>query len=260
MSKIKLALVTGSTSGIGLATAQALARAGHNIVLNGLVSQDEGETLAQKFRDDYGIQTMFHDADMSQANAIKRMCRDVLKQMGSVDILVNNAGIQYTESLENFPLEKWDKIIAINLSSSFHTMHNLLPGMQKKGWGRIINIASVHGLVASVNKVAYVTAKHGLVGMTKVAALENAAAGITVNAICPGWVETSLVSSQIEDIAKANNVSFSEAKKALITAKQPMPEMAKPSHIGELALYLCSEAANSITGTTLPIDGGWTAQ
>ncbi|MCP4272713.1 MAG: 3-hydroxybutyrate dehydrogenase [Gammaproteobacteria bacterium] len=260
MSKTKLALITGSTSGIGLATAQVLAKAGYNIVLTGLVTLEEGEALAQIFRDDYKIKALFHEADMSQPDTIRQMYLDIHNQMGNVDILVNNAGIQHTESLEKFPVEKWDAIIAINLSASFHTMQNFLPDMQKNNWGRVINISSVHGLVASVNKAAYVSAKHGLVGLTKVAALENAAKGITVNAICPGWVETPLIRSQIDDIARAQNISFSEAEEALITAKQPRPEMCKTSEIGELVLYLCSDVAKGITGTSIPIDGGWTAQ
>jgi len=260
MSENKTALITGSTSGIGLGIARVLAQSGYNIVLHGLVAHDEGQALAQEFNELYDIRAIFHDADMCDADAISQMCSDIHSQIGDIDVLVNNAGIQHTSPIEDFPVKKWDAIIAINLSSSFHTIHNLLPAMQAKGWGRIINIASVHGLVGSVNKSAYVAAKHGMVGLTKVVALENASNGITVNAICPGWVETALIANQIKDVAKAENIDINQAKTDLITAKQPMPKMAKPSHIGELVLFLCSDAAQNITGTTMPIDGGWTAQ
>lgn len=260
MSENKIAFITGSTSGIGLGIARVLAQAGYGIVLHGLVPQAEGLALAQEFRDLYEIKTMFHDADMSDADAISQMCLDINAEIGDVDVLVNNAGIQYTAPVEEFPVEKWDSIITINLSSSFHTIQKLLPAMQSKGWGRIINISSVHGLVGSVNKSAYVAAKHGMVGLTKVVALENAAKGITVNAICPGWVETALIANQIKDVAKAQKININQAKIDLITAKQPTPKMAQPSHIGDLVLFLCGDAAQNITGTTMPIDGGWTAQ
>jgi len=260
MSKKKLALVTGSTSGIGLGVAKALAGAGYNIVLHGLATEAEGQALTEEFINTYGVQAQFFDADMRDPEAIEMMCSTLQQQMGNVDVLVNNAGIQHTAPLEEFPVAKWDAIIAINLSSAFHTMQKLLPAMQKNKWGRVVNISSVHGLVASVNKAAYVSAKHGLVGLTKVAALENAAVGVTINAICPGWVETALIASQIEDIAKAEDIEIEQAKVDLITAKQPVPKMAKPSHIGELVLFLCSDAAQNITGTAMPIDGGWTAQ
>lgn len=256
----KVALVTGSTSGIGLAAAHVLAKQGINIILHGLMSEQEGQALAISFEQEYGVKAMFDGADLSNESAISEFMDKAIFQMGSIDILVNNAGIQHTESIENFPVNKWNAIIAINLSSAFHTMQKALPSMQKNGWGRIINIASVHGLVGSVNKSAYVAAKHGIVGLTKVAALENATKGITANAICPGWVETPLINQQIEDIALSKQMDFEEAKVDLITAKQPLPKMAQASQIGELILFLCSDAAASITGSSLPIDGAWTAQ
>jgi len=256
----KVALITGSTSGIGLGAAHVLAKSGINVVLHGLMDEKEGLALAESFRKEYGVNAIFDSADMSNSEAIDALMDRVISEMGSIDILVNNAGIQHTETIENFPKAKWDAIIAINLSSAFHTMQKALPVMQQNGWGRIINIASVHGLVASLNKSAYVAAKHGIVGLTKVAALENANKGITANSICPGWVETPLINQQIEDIAKTKGVDMEEAKVELITAKQPLAKMAQPSQIGELILFLCSDAAASITGTSLPIDGAWTAQ
>ena len=256
----KVALITGSTSGIGLGAAHVLAKNGINIVLHGLMNEEEGQALASTFISEYGIKAIFDSADMSNSSAIDTLMDRIITEMGSIDILVNNAGIQHTETIENFPKDKWDSILAINLSSAFHTMQKALPVMQKNGWGRIINIASVHGLVASLNKSAYVAAKHGLVGLTKVAALENAAKGITANSICPGWVETPLINKQIEDVAQAKGVDMEQAKVELITAKQPLPKMAQPSQIGELILFLCSDAAASITGSSLPIDGAWTAQ
>lgn len=260
MLKDKVALITGSTSGIGLGAAHVLAKQGVNLVLHGLISEAEGQSLADEFSKKYSIKAMFDSADMSQPEAINDMMDKVLFEFGSLDILVNNAGIQHTETIENFPKNKWDAIIAINLSSAFHTMQKALPVMQQKGWGRIINIASVHGLVASVNKSAYVAAKHGIVGLTKVAALENANNGITVNSICPGWVETPLINKQIEDIAQEKDIAMTQAKEQLISAKQPMLQMAQTSHIGELIAFLCSDAATSITGAAMPIDGAWTAQ
>lgn len=260
MLKDKVALITGSTSGIGLGAAHVLAKRGVNLVLHGLIPESEGQALAQEFSAQHGIKAMFDNADMSQVEAIDTMMDKVLSEFGSIDILVNNAGIQHTEKIEDFPKSKWDAIIAINLSSAFHTMQKALPVMQQNGWGRIINIASVHGLVGSVNKSAYVAAKHGVVGLSKVAALENANNGITVNSICPGWVETPLINKQIEDIAQTQQLEMTQAKEQLISAKQPMLQMAQTSHIGELIAFLCSDAATSITGTAMPIDGAWTAQ
>lgn len=260
MSQGKVALITGSTSGIGLGAAHVLAKNGINLVLHGLMDGHEGKELALSFESEYGIKAMFNGANLADADEITKLMSGAVKQMGSLDILVNNAGIQHTASIEDFPKSKWDAILAINLSSAFHSMQQAIPVMQKNGWGRIINIASVHGLVASLNKSAYVAAKHGLIGLTKVAALENANKGITANCICPGWVETPLINKQIEDIAKAKNLDMDQAKVELITAKQPLEQMAQTSHIGELILFLCSDAASSITGTSMPIDGAWTAQ
>lgn len=256
----KVALITGSTSGIGLATAHVLAAKGINLVLHGLMSPSEGEKLASDFSTKYGIKALFDDANLADVESIKRLIQNAVDKMGSVDILINNAGIQHTESAENFPLEKWNAIIAINLSAAFHAIQYSLPNMKSKGWGRIINVASVHGLVGSVNKSAYCAAKHGLVGLTKVLALECAEQGITVNAICPGWVDTPLINDQISAIAKQQDIAFDEAKYKLVTAKQPLPEMMAPEQIGEFILFLCSDSARSITGSALPMDGAWTAQ
>ena len=256
----KVALITGSTSGIGLATAHVLAAQGINLVLHGLMSIDEGEELAAEFSAQYGIKAIFDDADLMKVESIERLIQHAIEQMGSVDILINNAGIQHTESAENFPLEKWNAILSINLSAAFHAIQYALPKMKQNKWGRIINVASVHGLVGSVNKSAYCAAKHGLVGLTKVLALECAEHGVTVNAICPGWVDTPLINNQISAIAEKQDISFDDAKYKLVTAKQPLPEMMAPEQIGEFILFLCSESARSITGSALPMDGAWTAQ
>lgn len=256
----KTALVTGSTSGIGYAVASKLAEAGSNVVLHGLMNPTEGEALRQDFEKRFGIECLFSGADISNAAGNEQLVSDALEKFGQVDILINNAGIQYTASVEDFPVAKWDAIIGINLSSAFHTTRLLVPGMQQRGWGRIINIASVHGLVASLNKAAYVAAKHGIVGLTKVVALENAEKGITVNAICPGWVDTELVAAQFQARADRDGVSFEEGKRSVIVEKQPMPKATPPSSLGDLALFLCSDGAATITGASLPIDGGWTAQ
>ena len=256
----KTALVTGSTSGIGYAMASTLAEAGANVVLHGLMDPAEGEARCQGFEQQYNVQCLFSCADISTAEGNEALVAASLEKFGEVDILINNAGIQFTASVEDFPVAKWDAIIGINLSSAFHTTRLLVPGMQQRGWGRIINIASVHGLVASLNKAAYVAAKHGIVGLTKVVALENAEKGITVNAICPGWVDTELVAGQFQARADRDGTSFEEGKRSIIVEKQPMPKATQPSSLGELALFLCSEAAGTITGASLPIDGGWTAQ
>jgi len=260
MIKGKTALITGSTSGIGLATAHVLAEQGVNLVLHGLMTEAEGTALAQEFSTKYGIKTLFDDANLMESTAIDTLMARVVDTMGSIDILVNNAGIQHTEEVDTFPESKWNAIIAINLTASFHTIQKVLPSMKKNNWGRIINIASVHGLVASKNKAAYVAAKHGLIGLTKVVALENAEKGITANAICPGWVDTPLINNQIKEIAEQQNVSFEQAKYNLVTAKQPLPEMMDPRQIGEFILFLCSDGARNITGASLPMDGAWTAQ
>lgn len=260
MLKNRTALVTGSTSGIGLGIAHELAKQGVNLVLHGFIKEGEAEQLLSEFQQKYDIKATISDADLRDVNAIEILAEEAAEMFGSIDILVNNAGIQYTSPIESFPTHKWDDIIAVNLSSNFHTIQHFLPQMQTKGWGRIINIASVHGLVGSVNKAPYVAAKHGVVGLTKVVALENADRGITANAICPGFVSTPLIQSQIDDIAEAQGISVEQAKIELITAKQPRPQMAQTNDIGQLVLFLCSDAAKGITGTSLPIDGGWTAQ
>ncbi len=260
MAKGKVALITGSTSGIGLAAAKVLAEQGINIVLHGLMSDDEGAALAQEFSTQYSINTLFSNADLRDAGSIHQFMDLAIAEMGSIDILVNNAGIQHTENVVDFPPNKWDDIIAINLSASFHTIQKALPCMQKNNWGRIINIASVHGLVASLNKSAYCAAKHGIIGLTKVVALECAEQGITANSICPGWVDTPLINDQIADLAKKDNVSVEQARYNLVKAKQPIPEMMEPKQIGEFILFLCSDSARAISGSSLPMDGAWTAQ
>ncbi|AWL11187.1 3-hydroxybutyrate dehydrogenase [Saliniradius amylolyticus] len=258
--KGKVAVITGSTSGIGLATARVLAQNGADIMLHGLMSQQDGEALASELASEFGVKVCFDDADMRDPAATKALLERTVAKLGSVDILVNNAGIQHTETVDNFPEQKWHDIIAINLSAAFFTTQKALPVMKKKGWGRIVNIASVHGLVGSVKKSAYCAAKHGIVGLTKVTALENADQGITVNAICPGWVNTPILQAQVDDMAASKGIDKETAKRALVTTKQPLPEMMEPSQIGELILFLCSDAARSITGASLPIDGAWTAQ
>jgi 3-hydroxybutyrate dehydrogenase len=260
MLKGKTALVTGSTSGIGLATARALAEAGCNVVLNGFGEAAAIEKERAGLEKDYGIKALYSAANMAKPVEIADMIATTEKSFGSLDVLVNNAGIQFVANVEDFPIDKWDAVIAINLSSSFHTIRAAVPGMKKRKWGRIINIASAHGLVASEQKVAYVSAKHGLVGMTKVVALETANAGITCNAICPGWVLTPLVQKQIDDRAKASGKTVREEEIALLSEKQPMHSFTKPEGIGGLAVFLCSDAAATITGSAYSIDGGWVAQ
>ena len=250
----KVALVTGSTSGIGLGIARALAAEGAQIMLNGFGDSVEIDRLRAE------LKARYHAADMSKPAEVRRLVEETAAQLGSIDILVNNAGIQHVAPVEEFPDERWDAVIAINLSAIFHAIKAALPHMRKRGWGRIINIASAHGLVASANKAAYVTAKHGLVGLTKVVALETAATGITCNAICPGWVLTPLVQKQIDDLARREKLSGDEAKRRLLAEKQPSGEFATPVEIGGLALFLCSDAASQIRGASLSIDGGWTAQ
>lgn len=260
MLKGKTALITGSTSGIGLATAHTLAKQGINLVLHGLMNQEEGVALAKEFAKTYNIRTLFDNANLMDSSAISVFMDKAHEEMGSISILINNAGIQHTEGVGTFPENKWNAIIAINLTAAFHTIQQSLPGMKANGWGRIINIASVHGLVGSLNKSAYVAAKHGIVGLTKVVALECAEHGITANSICPGWVDTPLINNQINEIAEKQNVEFDQAKYNLVTAKQPLPEMMNPNQIGEFILFLCSDSARSITGASLPMDGAWTAQ
>jgi 3-hydroxybutyrate dehydrogenase len=260
MLKGKNALVTGSTSGIGLGIATALAEAGCGIILNGFGDPAEIERISADLQGRFGIRTHYSGADMSKPAEIRAMIAEAEAALGSVDVLVNNAGIQFTASIDEFPDDKWDAIIAINMSATFHAMKAALPGMKSRGWGRIINIASAHGLVASPHKVAYVAAKHGVVGMTKVAAIEAANTGVTVNAICPGWVLTPLVEKQIAANAKQSGISEEQAKHNLLAEKQPLLEFTTPAHLGALAVFLCGDAAATMTGTALPVDGAWTAQ
>jgi 3-hydroxybutyrate dehydrogenase len=257
--KGRVALVTGSTSGIGLGIADALAREGADIMLNGL--GDSGLVAQVKSGiEGHGVRVAYSAADMSKPDQIADLVRDTAKQLGSLDILVNNAGIQHVAPIEDFPPEKWDAVIAINLSSSFHAIRHALPLMRRKGWGRIINIASAHGLVASAQKAAYVAAKHGLVGLTKVVALETATTGITCNAICPGWVLTPMVQKQLDARVAAQKISPEDAKAGLLAEKQPSMEFVTPEQLGALAVFLCSEAASQIRGASYAVDGGWTAQ
>ncbi len=260
MLKGKTALVTGSTSGIGLAIARALAKDGANVMINGFGDKDAIEKERAGLEKEFGIKARYSPADMTKPAEITEMVRATQKDFSSLDVLVNNAGIQHVANIEDFPTEKWDAIIAINLSSSFHTIHAALPGMKSRKWGRIVNIASAHGLVASGQKVAYVAAKHGIVGLTKVVAIEAANDGVTCNAICPGWVLTPLVEQQINARAKASGQTFDQAKVALVSEKQPMHDFSKPENIGALTVFLCSDAAASMTGSAYSIDGGWVAQ
>jgi 3-hydroxybutyrate dehydrogenase len=256
MLKGKTALVTGSTSGIGLGIAKALAKHGAALVLNGFGDVAAARAAVAAF----GGKVGYHGADMSKPAEIDAMMAYAAEQFGGVDILVNNAGIQHVANVEDFPAERWDVIIAINLSSSFHTTRLAIPRMRARNWGRVVNIASAHGLVASAQKSAYVAAKHGIVGFTKAVALETATTGITVNAICPGWVLTPLVQQQIDARAAAADVSIDEAKRQLLSEKQPSLQFSTPEQIGELTLFLCSPAADNVKGVAWSVDGGWTAQ
>jgi 3-hydroxybutyrate dehydrogenase len=260
MLKGKTALVTGSTSGIGLAIARALAADGANVMLNGFGEAAVIEKLRAAMEAEFGVKARYSAADMSKPADIAALVKTSEREFGAVDVLVNNAGIQHVARVENFPVDKWDAIIAINLSSSFHTIRAALPGMKQRKWGRIINIASAHGLVASGEKAAYVAAKHGLVGLTKVVAIEAANDGIACNAICPGWVLTPLVQQQVDARAKAAGQSNEDAKVALVSEKQPMHQFTSPESIGALAVFLAGEAAGTITGSAYSIDGGWVAQ
>jgi 3-hydroxybutyrate dehydrogenase len=260
MHKGKTALVTGSTSGIGLGIARAFAAQGANILFNGFGDAKEIEALQASVKDQFGVMTAYHNADMSKPLEIEAMMKFSAERFGGVDILVNNAGIQHVANVEDFPVEKWDAIIAINLSSAFHTTRLALPSMKTKNWGRIINIASVHGLVGSAQKSAYVAAKHGIIGFTKVTALETAHSGVTCNAICPGWVLTPLVQKQVDARAAQESVSNEVAKKNLLLEKQPSGEFVTPEQLGELAIFLSSDAASQVRGVAWNMDGGWVAQ
>lgn len=260
MLQAKSAIVTGSTSGIGLGIAHVLAAQGVNIMLNGFGDAKEIEATRKEIETKHKVMAAYSGADMSKPEQIRAMVKQAEDAFGGLDILVNNAGIQFTARAEAFPEEKWDAIIAINLSSAFHAMKAALPGMQKRNFGRIINIASVHGLIASKEKAAYVAAKHGIIGLTKVVALENAIANITVNAICPGWVLTPLVQKQIDDRAAKAGITVEQATEELLSEKQPSLRFATPEQMGQAVAFLCSHAGSSITGIALPVDGGWTAQ
>lgn len=260
MLKGKKAVVTGSTSGIGLAIARELARQGADVVINGFGDAQAIERERAGLESEFGVKAYYLNADMMQADAARAFIADAIKSLGGIDILVNNAGIQYTALIEDFPVDKWNAIIALNLSAVFHGTAAALPHMKQQKWGRIINIASAHGLVASTHKSAYVAAKHGVVGLTKVTALENAGLGVTCNAICPGWVRTPLVEKQIQAMAKDKGLSVEDAARELLAEKQPSLEFVTPEQLGQAAVFLASDAAAQMTGTTMSIDGGWTAR
>jgi 3-hydroxybutyrate dehydrogenase len=255
----KVSLVTGSTSGIGLGVARSLAAAGSEVVLNGFGKPEEVADAQEKIATEFKVRVSYSPADMSKPDAIRGMIENTLSSSGRLDVLVNNAGIQHVAPIQDFPIEKWDAILAINLSSAFHTTRFALPSMLRNNWGRIINIASAHGLVASPFKSAYVAAKHGIVGLTKVVALETAEQGITCNAICPGYVYTPLVEAQIEGQAKAHGIDREKVIRDVLLAQQPNKRFATVDELGALAVFLASDAAASITGVALPVDGGWTA-
>ncbi len=257
--KDRTAAITGSTSGIGLAYARALAAEGANLVINGIMPPADAEKLRTDLQKEFGIKVVFSGADMTKPAEIAGFIAEGEKVFGAIDILINNAGIQFVSPIEEFPIEKWDQIIAINLSSAFHTIRAALPKMKEKGWGRIINTASAHAFVASPFKSAYVAAKHGIAGLTKTVALEVATQGITVNAIAPGYVWTPLVEKQIPDTMKARNMTKEQVMNDVLLAAQPTKEFVTVEQVAALAVFLCTDGAKSITGTTLPMDGGWTA-
>ena len=253
------ALVTGSTSGIGLGIAQRLAAKGVNVMLNGFGTPEQIEDAKNSIAA-HGVKVGYHGADLSKPEQIEDLVRSTESLFGQVDVLVNNAGIQHVAPVESFDPAKWDAVIAINLSAAFHTTRLVLPGMQKRNWGRIVNIASAHGLVASANKSAYVAAKHGIVGLTKVVALENAKAGVTCNAVCPGWVLTPLVQAQVDARAEREGVTIEQAKVGLLSEKQPSQEFVTPEQLGGLVAFLCSDDAQEVRGAAWNMDGGWVAQ
>lgn len=256
----KTAIITGSTSGIGQGIARAFAAAGCHVVLNGFGDTEQIEKDRAALEQTHGIKALYHGADMTRPEQIEDLIQETQTRLGGVDVLVNNAGIQFVSPIDEFPVEKWDAIIAINLTSAFHTTRLALPLMREKGWGRIINIASAHALVASPYKSAYVAAKHGIAGMTKVVALEAAQHNITCNAICPGYVWTPLVEGQLADTAKARGISEEEVKNNVMLAAQPTKQFVTTEQLGGLAVFLCSDDAANITGSIMPVDGGWTAQ
>jgi 3-hydroxybutyrate dehydrogenase len=260
MLKGKVAIVTGSTSGIGLGIAKVLAGQGADIVLNGFGDASEIEAIRSGIEHVHGVRAVYDGADMSKGNAVRGLIASTVEKLGRVDILVNNAGIQFTAPVEEFPAAKWDAILAINLSAAFHGIAGAVPQMKKQGWGRIINIASAHGLVGSTYKAAYVAAKHGLIGLTKVVGLETAGTGVTANAVCPGWVRTPLVDKQIADIAAQKKISLHDAALTLLGEKQPSGTFVTPEQLGGTVAFLCSPMADQITGTSVAVDGAWTAQ
>ena len=260
MLKGHTALITGSTQGIGLAIAQALARAGANVVVHGIEPMAQGHAISTQVAATGGVHAAYVRANLALADEAAGLVAAATQALGAPDILVNNAGIQYTCPIESFPAERWDAILAVNLSAAFHTMKAAVPGMRERGWGRIVNIASVHGLVASVNKGAYLAAKHGLVGLSKGVALETAAQGITVNCICPGWTDTAIIQPQIEARAAQFGGDRKTGIRDLLSEKQPNLTLLPPERIGDVAVFLCGLAGAGITGVALPVDGGWTAQ
>ncbi len=254
------AIITGSTSGIGLGIARCLAASGRPVVLNGLGDSKEIERLRQELSEEFAVPVLHNSADMSDPPSIENLIETAQREFGRIGVLINNAGIQFTAPIHKFPIERWNAILSINLSAAFHAIRTVLPGMLEAGSGRIINIASTHGLVASKEKAAYVAAKHGVVGLTKVVALETAGSGVTCNSICPGWVLTPIVVRQILERASSQGLSNEEAEKALLAEKQPSGQFATPQQIGDLAVFLCSPAADQVTGQAIAVDGGWTAQ
>ncbi|HRI50138.1 MAG TPA: 3-hydroxybutyrate dehydrogenase [Pseudomonadota bacterium] len=259
MLKGRAAVITGSTSGIGLGIAQALAGQGANVMLNGFTDEETVQALKRELGA-LGVKVEYHPCDVTRPEQVDAMVEAAVSAFGSLDILVNNAGIQHVAPVEQFPLEKWDAVIATNMSSAFYGMRRAVPLMRRRGWGRIINTASVHGLVASAQKIAYVAAKHGVIGMTKVVALETAGSGVTCNSICPGWVLTPLVQKQIDQLAAKKGLNSAQASEDLLAEKQPSRQFVTPEQIGALAVFLCSDAAAQITGASYTLDGGWTAQ
>jgi 3-hydroxybutyrate dehydrogenase len=259
MLKQKTALITGSTSGIGLGIAESLARIGANLVINGFGSADETARLRTRLASEYRVKVIFSPADMSQPASIEEMMKHASQELGGIDILINNAGIQHVAPIDDFPVEKWNAIMAINLTAAFHTTRLALAHMKQKKWGRVINIASAHALVASPFKAAYVAAKHGIAGLTKTVALEVAEQGITVNALCPGYVLTQLVQKQIPDTAKARGITEEAVRRDVLLAAQPTKSFVTVEQVAAFVQFLCSSSGDSITGAVLPIDGGWTA-